>query len=209
MESPVILLAGFEPFARHARNPSGEIAARLDGSEIGGARVASVVLPVARRSAWTMLGGEIDRLRPRAVVALGLAGRRRAIDVERRSRNLDDFRSPDALGERPRGEAIEPDGPLFRESRLPVAEIVASIGGDGLPARASRDAGRFVCNHVYHRLLARAAAGEIEALFVHLPPIATGADGDGLTLEDAERAVRRVLASVAAHVAGPGASARA
>jgi pyroglutamyl-peptidase len=204
----VILLAGFEPFARHARNPSGEIAARLDGATIGGARIASIVLPVARRSAWSTLVAEIDRRRPRAVVALGLAGRRRSIDVERRSRNRDDFRSADALGERPRGEAIEPGGPPLRETRLPVAEIVAAVAESGLPARASRDAGRFVCNHVYHRLLVRAEGGALEALFVHLPPLAEETHG-GLPLEDAERAVRLVLGCVAGYLGDPGASDRA
>ena len=41
------LVTGFEPYGGRGRNPAGEVAARLDGSEVAGVRVVSRNLPVA------------------------------------------------------------------------------------------------------------------------------------------------------------------
>jgi threonine dehydrogenase-like Zn-dependent dehydrogenase len=107
---------------------------------------------------------------------------------------------------------LPPDRVLGHESVGVVEKVGAAVTafkpGDRIAVNAITPCGRFVCNHVYHRLLVRAEGGALEALFVHLPPLAEETHG-GLPLEDAERAVRLVLGCVAGYLGDPGASDRA
>lgn len=194
-----ILVCGFSRFGRLARNPSGEIAARMSGVTIAGASVASVLLPVARETAWPTLSAALDRHRPRAVLALGVARRRRVVSIEKRSRNRDAYLRPDELGARPRGEPVLEGSLDVLETRLPADAIAAAVRAVDVDARVSHDAGSFLCNHVYHRLLHASSTSGFDALFVHLPPLPDDAPGGshGLELETAERGVRAVVAWLA------------
>src|SRR5260370_19394588 len=72
----VLLLSGFEPFGGERSNPSWEVAAQLDGREIGGLVVKVVKLPVSTPRAVRAIAAAIRRFRPRAVLGLGQAGGR-------------------------------------------------------------------------------------------------------------------------------------
>ena len=57
------------------------------------------------------------------------------------------------------GAAIDPDGPLALPSSLPVDAIVAALRAEEIPAAVSRDAGGYLCNHIFYVLMGALAAG--------------------------------------------------
>ncbi len=120
------------------------------------------MLPVDYRKADAALR-KLLKAKPPAVVLLGLGAGRTSIDIELVARNLDDD------GQVRRQRPIEPDGPARRVSTLPVGRILDVLRQEGLPAKPSQDAGRFLCNHVFY-----VAAGQVEGPcgFLHLPPAA-------------------------------------
>src|SRR5690606_41217688 len=98
MMTDAVLLTGFAPFAGECVNPSERIVAELDGTTIAGCRVVGAVLPVA--FAATRRGTEdvLDLHSPRLVLAIGPAGRRAAVSLERVARRRVSERSADATG---------------------------------------------------------------------------------------------------------------
>jgi pyroglutamyl-peptidase len=159
---PLALLTGFEPYVEGLPvNPSWEIVRPLEGAEVDGFRVRAVLLPVAYGAAAAALARAVEEARPRVVVAFGMHRRGALVELERRFR----------FAER-EGEALEPEdgGARERATRLPVERIVAALEAAGFAARASDDAGLYVCEHVgftaigLARRLGLAAAG-----FVHVP----------------------------------------
>ena len=162
----MILLTGFEPWAEFKTNPSGEVARALGGQ----------VLPVDYRRADALLRRLLER-RPSAIVLTGLAATRTSIQLETRAYN-----------EKHTGRVIEPRGPSFRKSTLPLAPLLRRLRRAGLPADLSHDAGRFLCNHVFYR--ARGLLGDVPCGFVHLPP------ADVLPIRAQIRALRIILAGL-------------
>jgi pyroglutamyl-peptidase len=163
----VILLTGFEPWAEFKTNPSGEVAKALGGH----------VLPVDYRRADALLR-RLLASKPSAVVMTGLAAGRTSIELETRAYN-----------EKHTGAAIEPNGPSFRKSTLPLAPLLRRLRRAGLPATISHDAGRFLCNHVF--FTARGLWRDIPCGFVHLP------SADVLPIRAQIRALRLILRGLA------------
>ncbi|KAH7277884.1 hypothetical protein KP509_38G013300 [Ceratopteris richardii] len=93
--------------------------------------------------------------------------------IERKAFNEATFRCPDELGWQPeRLPIISDDGEIshFRETDIPVQELVDSLVKRGFDVVSSDDAGRFVCNYVYYHSLSHAATHGTKCLFVHVPP---------------------------------------
>ena len=151
-----VLVTGFEPWGEHEVNPSQLVAERLGG----------VVLPVSYARAAAALRAAIDERDPEFVVCFGLAETREKVSVERYAHNLDEAATSDNDAANGSGAEIDPAGPLALRSTLPVDALVAALNDAGIPAEASRDAGGFLCNHVFYRLLLVRAGG-----FVHVPPL--------------------------------------
>ena len=162
---PVVLLTGFEPFGGDRFNPSIEIARRLDRWQVRAAgdgtpiaEVRAEELPCVFGTALASLDQAIRRHRPRWIIALGLAGSRSDIGVERIAINVDDARIPDNAGQQPIDVPIRAAGPAAYWSTLPIKAIVAAIRAAGLPASVSQSAGTFVCTHVFYGLAHRLAS---------------------------------------------------
>ena len=195
-----ILLYGFAPFGGETRNPSGEIARRWHGRTIGTVRVRSIVLPVARKDAFSALRGEMGASRPLVVVGLGVADGRSAISVERRAVNREDGR--DELGDERNGTPIAARGPEELLATIDPERVADAIRASGVPALTSEDAGTFLCNHVYYRVLAAArrlpAVRRPAALFLHLPALPEtvarrGTASPSMSLATARRGVAAAL----------------
>ncbi|WP_203336548.1 pyroglutamyl-peptidase I [Nocardioides limicola] len=162
-----ILLTGFEPFGGRTRNLSAEAVGLLGDTWSDPAiRLVTAVLPVEFAGSVAALAELVGEHRPDAVIAVGEGWGRTAITPETRAVNLDDARIPDNAGEQPRQRPIDPAGAPLRRTRLDVDLIVAACVADGLPAEPSHDAGRFVCNHLFHALL---GLTDGPAGFVHVP----------------------------------------
>lgn len=170
-----ILLTGFEPFAGESLNPSMAVVDALPPDAVAGVRLESMVLPVERGAADTMLLHRLAAVAPDAVLMLGEAGGRGRVTPERVAINVDDYRLPDNAGQQPRDEPVVQDGPAAYFSSLPLGPMVRRLAASGIPAGISNSAGTFLCNRVFYRVmhhLHQASDGTppgVSAGFVHLP----------------------------------------
>jgi len=196
-----VLLTGFEPFAGDAANPSGDAVRRVSERWSGEERLVTAVLPVTFAGAAARIRELIAAERPDVVVAVGLAGGRRAVGVERIAVNLIDARIPDNDGAQPVDEPSVPGAAPAHFATVPVKQMAAAIAAAGVPAEVSHTAGTFVCNHVFFVALDAAPAGTAVG-FVHVP-WATGqaprSAGAGAPFELNEAAIdAAVVASIRA-----------
>lgn len=165
-----ILVTGFEPFGGETINPSGEVVKQLEGMIIDDCRVVTRQLPCVFGESLTVLNAAIDELNPAVVIAVGQAGGRVDITVERVGINVDDARIPDNRGQQPIDVAIVPGGPAAWFSSLPIKAMVAAMREKGIPASVSQTAGTFVCNHVMYGLLHKIGENaERKGGFIHIP----------------------------------------
>lgn len=171
-----ILVTGFDPFGRDTENASREAVRRLADAWAADPQadveLVTGTLPVAFATAGQVLAALVEEHAPDAVLAVGEAGGRSAITPERWGVNEDDACIPDNAGEQPRGLPIEPAGPPRRASGFDADALVTAILGVGLPADASGDAGRFLCNHVAYLVAGLEVGGQsIPGGFVHVPAV--------------------------------------
>ena len=197
-----ILVTGFEPFGGEAVNASWEAARKLDGWRLGEFAAVARLLPCAYDASVKELVRAIETLKPEAVLMTGQAAQRAVVCVERFARNLDDAAAPDNLGHLRKAVAIAEGAPERLEAAAPVKAIAGAIREAGIPARVSRSAGGFVCNHLYFGALQylRDTGRATPAVFVHLPatpgqtPPASSARR--LVSADAAKALRAAAAAM-------------
>jgi pyroglutamyl-peptidase len=197
-----ILVTGFEPFGGETVNASWEAAQKLEGWRHGDTTAVARVLPCAYDASVKLLISAIETLRPDALLMTGQAARRGIVSVERFAHNLDDAKAPDNEGVQRRGLRISRAAPDWLEASSSVTTIVRAIKEAGIPARMSRNAGGFVCNHLYFGALQYLSEkrSPIPAVFVHLPatPEQTpaGASVKRLTPAKAADALRAAAAAM-------------
>jgi pyroglutamyl-peptidase len=168
--APRILVTGFDAFGGEAINPSWLVAQAWHGRVVGPARVQALRLPCVFFEALRTLDAALADARPALVLALGQAGGRADLTLERVAINVDDARIPDNQGQQPIDSAVVTGAPAAYFSSLPIKAMVAALHEAALPASVSQTAGTFVCNHVFyglmHRLRRRRSA---RGGFMHLP----------------------------------------
>jgi len=171
MTMKTVLLTGFEPFNGETINPAWEAVRALDGWNGPGFTVVARQLPCVFGVANEVLARAIAALSPQLVIAVGQAGGRSDLTLERVAINVDDGRIADNAGRQPIDDAIVAGGPAAYFSTLPIKAIVERLRQAGLPASVSQTAGTFVCNHVFYGLMhATAGSGSaIRAGFIHIP----------------------------------------
>ncbi|WP_281914443.1 pyroglutamyl-peptidase I [Massilia varians] len=164
-----VLLTGFEPFNKATVNPAWEAVRALDGWSGEGFRVEARQLPCVFVDANEALAAMVDELHPDIVIAVGQAGGRAEISVERVAINVDDASILDNAGRQPVDRPIVEDGPAAYFSTLPIKAMVAAMRAKGLAAGVSQTAGTFVCNHVFYGLMHHTAGKPTRAGFIHVP----------------------------------------
>ncbi|WP_425261357.1 pyroglutamyl-peptidase I [Rubrivivax sp. RP6-9] len=168
-----LLLTGFEPFGGETVNPSWQVAQALHGTQLHGVPVVALQLPCVFGQALAVLQGALQRLRPQAVLALGQAGGRCDLSLERVAINVDDARIADNAGAQPVDEPVVPGGLAAYFATLPIKAMVAALREAGFPASVSQTAGTFVCNHVFyglmHALHGQPGVRRARGGFMHLP----------------------------------------
>jgi len=174
-----ILITGFDPFPGAPYNPTPKLVDRLirlrrpafdDVARIGH------VFQVSYRAVDRDLPDLIERHRPDALLMFGLAASTRYLRVETRARNAITLLWPDADRVMLRSGQISPgaDAQAFGPH---CARLTRAARLTGIDARASRDAGRYLCNYLCWRGLeaTKSAHGPRLAAFVHVPLV--GRDG--------------------------------
>ena len=158
--------------------------------------LATAVLPVVWERAADELVRALERERPELVVCFGQADGRADVEVERFALNFDE--GSDEVGEQRRAE-IPTGGPVAYRSSLPVDAVVDALRAAGIPAAASRDAGGFLCNHVFYVLMrALAERTGVRGGFVHVPLLPEQAlerPAPTMPLATLVRAARTILAT--------------
>lgn len=165
-----VLITGFEPFDGEMINPSWEVVQQLDGATIAGARLVARQLPCVFGASLAALDAAIDALNPVLVLAVGQAGGRSDITLERVAINVDDARIADNRGQQPVDVPVIAGAPDAWFARLPIKAIVSALRAAGIPASVSQTAGTFVCNHVMFGLLNRLQTmPQVRGGFIHIP----------------------------------------
>jgi len=201
----IILVTGFEPFTPHKVNPTEELARALDGHRVAGAVVHAAVLPVHHAEAAPRVQGLLERVRPDAVLHLGLAGGRARLALERVAVNVMDYAVPDNAGCQKTDEPCVAAGPAAYFATLPVRAIVARLTDAGIPAYVSDTAGTYLCNQTLYTTLHAVAglATPPRVGFLHVPLLpsmvaASALDQPSMDLPVMRRAVEIALEVVAA-----------
>jgi len=166
-----LLLTGFEPFDGETLNPSWEAVRQLDGELLDGCRIVAVQLPCVFGKALQALCQALARHQPSLVLAVGQAGGRAELSLERVAINLDDARIPDNAGAQPIDVPVIAGAPAAYFSTLPLKAMVAALRENAIPAGVSHSAGTYVCNHVFFGLMHAASQlpGLRRAGFLHIP----------------------------------------
>jgi pyroglutamyl-peptidase len=164
------LVTGFEPFGGETVNPAQQAVERL-APRLGNVEITTRILPVAFARAPLLLEAAIVETMPDIVLCVGMAGGRAGLSLERVAINIADARIPDNDGQQPAGRPVVAEGPAAYLATLPIGPAAAALRAAGLPAAVSENAGTFVCNQVFYRLLHFVARRSmpLRCGFVHVP----------------------------------------
>ncbi len=203
---PTILITGFGPFPGAPTNPTMRLARHLG-------RVRRMAFTDMHRevrllpTTWAMLDAvprTVDAVRPEAVLMFGLAGRRRRVTPEARAMNRASPLRVDAEGSPPRERMLARGAPFARPGVLSAVRMMVALRRAGLPAAVSRDAGDYLCNGLFWRMLETG----VPCIFVHVPrPVRPALPRGRLkrsrpTARGLEKAAEVALACVARSIAG-------
>ncbi len=193
---PAVLLTGFAPFAGESVNPSWQAVRALDGLLIDGHRIATRELPCEFDAALPALRRALRSARPRVAVAVGVAGGREGISLERVAINVVDARIPDNAGRQPIDAPVVRNGPAAYFTRLPIKAALQALRRADISAHVSQTAGTYVCNQVFYGLMHAIRRRGTRAGFVHvpwLPEQAARHDEPGMLLEDMIRGLETIV----------------
>ncbi len=172
------LITGFGPFPGAPHNPTQALVARLARLRrpaFTDVELSSHIFPVTYQAVDRELPQALARHKPHALLMFGLAGRTNFVRIETRARNAVTMLWPDAAQTRARKGSIA-DGVDAQRFGPHTAKLLRAAKGSGLDARASRDAGSYLCNYLSWRAIEAvdAGGGPRLAAFVHIPPLARG-----------------------------------
>jgi pyroglutamyl-peptidase len=173
---PRILITGFEPFPGAPYNPTQPLVKRLmrlRRPALADVELSSHIFPVTYRAVDRELPELLKQHRPQALLMFGLAARTSWVRIETRARNAVTMLWPDA------------DHALIRKGSISggteammfgphTAKLLRAARGTGIDARASRDAGSYLCNYLSWRAIEATChdGGPLLAAFVHVPLLA-------------------------------------
>jgi pyroglutamyl-peptidase len=174
-----VLITGFGPFPGAPYNPTQPLVQRLmrlRRPALSDIELSSHIFPVTYRAVDQELPKLLAKLRPQALLMFGLAGRTAHVRIETRARNAVTMLWPDAAQTRVRKGTIGlgPDAMMFGPH---TAKLLRAASATGIDARASRDAGAYLCNYLSWRAIESAGTDEHLQLaaFIHIPLLARGA----------------------------------
>lgn len=165
-----VLITGFDPFGGESINPAYE-AVKMVRDDIFDCEIIKVEIPTVFGSSFEAVKQAVKSYQPDIVLAIGQAGGRAAIAVERVGINVDDARIPDNEGNQPIDETIFEDGDNAYFSNLPIKKMVEAMQRANIPAVVSNSAGTYVCNHILYSImyLIEKTYTNMRGGFIHVP----------------------------------------
>jgi pyroglutamyl-peptidase len=171
-----ILITGFGPFPGAPFNPTGPLVKRLlrlRRPALSDVELSGHIFPVTYKAVDRQLPELLAMRRPQALLMFGLAARTPFVRIETRARNAVTTLCPDAGRTRARKGSIAcgAEAMMFGPH---TAKLLRAALGTGIDARASRDAGSYLCNYLSWRAIESTChdAGPRLAAFVHVPLLA-------------------------------------
>lgn len=181
-----ILLTGFVPFGSVKVNPS-ELIVKQVAQRGCFPELVTEVMPVEYQYVRARLAELIREHEPDAVVCVGVAESRKAINLERVALNVNDASIPDNVGDHATGRVIEENAPAAYWSTLPLEQMRTTLETRSIPVAISNHAGAYLCNHAFYvaRHTLEGLNRPIPCGFIHVPALceAGAADCQGLPLE--------------------------
>jgi pyroglutamyl-peptidase len=175
-----ILITGFGPFPGAPFNPTQPLVARLlrlRRPAFADIELSGHIFPVTYKAVDRELPELLAKHRPQALLMFGLASRTPFMRIETRARNAVTRLWPDADHAHVRKGSIA--GSAHARMFGPhTAKLLRAARATGADARASRDAGSYLCNYLSWRAIEStgSANGPALAAFVHIPPLVPGPD---------------------------------
>lgn len=173
-----ILVTGFGPFPGAPYNPTQPLVARLlrlRRPAFSDIELSAHIFPVTYKAVDGELPQLLAKHRPDALLMFGLASRTPYLRIETRARNAVTMLWPDADHTRVRKGSIAggADAMMFGPH---TAKLLRVARATGIDARASRDAGSYLCNYLSWRAIEATCGdgGPRLAAFIHVPPLARG-----------------------------------
>lgn len=165
-----IVVSGFEPFGEEHINASWEAVSLLPPT-LQGHVLHIIKAPVVFGASGDVLVDAIRKLDPCIVLAVGEAGGRTSLSLERVALNVMQARIPDNAQQTPSGEAVCVDGPAAYMSTLPLNACLERMKDASVPTALSETAGLYVCNQLMYRILheAQTSSRSFIAGFCHVP----------------------------------------
>ena len=198
-----ILMTGFGPFPGAPYNPTMPLVERLmqlRRPAFDDIKLAGHTFHVTYATVDRELPRLLAKHRPQALLMFGLAGRTQHLRVETRARNAITTIWPDADGTRVRKGSIaaDEDALMFGPH---TARLLRAALATGIDARASRDAGSYLCNYLSWRAIEATQDddGPHLAAFIHIPLLArngSAARPGGINLEQLVDAGEAMLAEL-------------
>lgn len=164
---PLILVTGFGPFFGHTINPSEPLAEEIASIDHPTHDFAALApLPVELERAAELTCHEAQVRGAVAVLSLGMLATCPRVRIESVARNRVEPIAPDVTGRR----VIVDGAPEMIRSPLDLGALARSLDANGIEWEPSDDAGTYVCNDLYFRVLeAHARETAPPAAFVHVP----------------------------------------
>jgi pyroglutamyl-peptidase len=173
-----ILITGFGPFPGAPYNPTQPLVARLTRLRrpaFDDVELVGHIFHVTYNTVDRELPELLRQHRPQALLMFGLADRTRHVRIETRARNAVTTLFPDADRNRARKGSIVGGADAMMLGPH-TARLLRAAVGTGIDARASRDAGSYLCNYLSWRAIEAVNNGHGPRLaaFVHVPLLARG-----------------------------------
>jgi pyroglutamyl-peptidase len=172
---PLILATGFGVFPGAPENPTAWVMGEIErtGWQPEGAQLVTRTLPV-RFDVWDELQPLLASTKPDAVIAFGLSAKTSGITLESTARNHVAMQRPDFTGMCAPANCVTLGGTAIKPTRLPLRDMSECLREAGIPIVRSDDAGDYLCNMLFYRLVDYADAGGPRiAGFVHVPYLDT------------------------------------
>ena len=164
-----LIVTGFRPFGRFAENSSERLVRALATHRVAGPHVVRAeVLPVEYGRSFEVLEPILRSVEHSAVICFGLADGT-DLRLERMAHNRSSSEALDDAGTKATGPIIA-DAPASLASRLPLDAIAVALSELRVPFHWSSDAGGYVCNDLFFRLL-HSEPNSSACGLIHVPPL--------------------------------------
>ncbi|KAI95506.1 peptidase C15 [Rhodomicrobium udaipurense JA643] len=194
-----VLVTGFGPFPGVPHNASETLVrllamqAAFRTAEI---ELSTAVLPVSWATAHEATKSAVATFAPDAVLHFGVSRRATAFEIESRAVNISGPR-PDAHGHTlPPMPLVRAGAPHLTPTLAPL-HLIRALRRANVPAELSRNAGRYLCNALYYRSLAREGDGGPLAAFIHMPVLGDPSLRPRITITEAVDAARILVQAAA------------